>query len=192
MGQYSGRAGTVLGVGLVVLIVLPAAADEKTKSRVVRRDPAGATAEMGKFRSLFAAWDLNQDGFLDKQELAKAFRGASAKPYLPTAGSTVSAKSIASKYPDHEFLIQLDQDNDGKVSRYEFMDWARSYVGNMKKLKDGEARISQKEKQLKANLTSEEKKKLAEELKAERKALAEQKKELKHLQTIEKHLQHLK
>ena len=40
MGQYSGRSGVVLGVGLAVLMVLPAAADEKTKSRVVRRDPA--------------------------------------------------------------------------------------------------------------------------------------------------------
>jgi hypothetical protein len=168
-------------------------ADDKPGSHKARRDPAGLSAQMGQFRSLFAAWDLNQDGFLDKTELARAFRGASAKPYAPVPGSAGSPKSLAHKYPDHEFLIQLDQNNDGKISRAEFMDWARSYLEGMKKYAARESRLSQKEKQLKeGNLSADEKKKISEEIKFERKALAEQKKELKHLETIEKHLQRLK
>ena len=187
------RARANLGFLLVLAVVVPAGADDKGATRKVRRDPAGMSAQMGQFRSLFAAWDLNQDGFLDKSELAKAFRGSSAKPYAPSAGSAASAKAIAHKYPDHEFLIQLDQNNDGKISRSEFMDWARSYVEGLKKFSARESRLSNKVKQLKeGGLSAEEKKKLSEEVKAERKALAEQKKELKHLETIAKHLQHLK
>jgi hypothetical protein len=46
---------------------------------------ATPTVTLGAIRSqlgqLFASWDLNGDGFLDKEELAKAFRGPSAKPF---------------------------------------------------------------------------------------------------------------
>ncbi len=186
--------GSPLTLSCLLVIALAAnGADDKPGSHKTRRDPAGLSAQMGQFRSLFAAWDLNQDGFLDKGELAKAFRGASAKPYAPVPGSAASPKSLAHKYPDHEFLIQLDQNNDGKISRAEFMDWARSYLEGLKKFTARESRLSQKEKQLKeGNLSADEKKKISEEIKSERKALAEQKKELKHLETIEKHLQRLK
>jgi Ca2+-binding EF-hand superfamily protein len=171
------------------LVLSTAGADKPSK---VRRDPAGSTALMGKFRSLFANWDLNKDGYLDKGELAKAFRGADAKPYEPATGSPLSAKRVARKYPDHEFLIELDQDGDGKISRTEFMDWARSYAGEMKKVNEGQDRVGHKEKQLRGDLPAAEKKKLTEELKQERKALADLRKQMKHLQTIEKHLQHVK
>jgi Ca2+-binding EF-hand superfamily protein len=182
----------VLGIALLFLAVISAAADDKPTVRSVRRDPSGMTVQMGKFRALFAEWDANNDGFLDKTELARAFRGAAAKPYAPSPGSTASTKSIAAKYPDHEFMIELDQDHDGKVSRAEFMDWARSYLKTPSQAKQTKAKISQKEKQLKSNLTAEEKKKITAELKAEKQALAEQKKEMKFLQALEKHLQRIK
>jgi Ca2+-binding EF-hand superfamily protein len=180
-----------LVIGLLLVVLVGASADDK-KSRSTRRDPAGLTVQMGRFRSLFAEWDLNNDGYLDKAELAKGFRGANAKAYAPAPGSSASHKSIAAKYPDHEFLIELDQDHDGKVSRAEFMDWARSYLKAPSHAKQSQAKINQKEKQLKSNLSAEEKKKVTDELKAEKQALAEQKKELKFLQTLEKHLQRMK
>jgi Ca2+-binding EF-hand superfamily protein len=176
----------------LAMVVAAAAAADKPSTPKVRRDLAGTTALMGKFRSLFANWDLNKDGYLDKGELARAFRGADARPYEPTTGSTLSAKTVARRYPDHEFLIELDQDGDGKISRTEFMDWARSYVGDLKKVNEGQDRIGRKEKQLKGDLPAAEKKKLTEELKQERKALADLRKQMKHLQTVEKHLQHVK
>ena len=103
-----------LAIGLLLVVVAWASADDK-KARSTRPDPAGLTLQMGRFRSLFAEWDLNNDGYLDKAELAKAFRGANAKAYAPSPGSSAAHKSIAAKYPDHEFLIELDQDHDGKV-----------------------------------------------------------------------------
>src|SRR5437660_1271271 len=177
-------------IGLIATTAsLSVVASEKPKTR---RDPAGASVLMGKFRSLFDAWDLNKDGFLDKEELAKAFRGSNAKPYVKSPGTIESVRAIARKFPDHDFLVQLDQDGDGKISRTEFMDWARSYVKDMNKVHDGQQSVSQKEKRLKDTLPADEKKKLTEELKQERKALTDMQKQMKHLQTIERHIQHIK
>ena len=192
MCERRGQPRVVVSVMLLIIGALYAAADDKPKSRVARKDPAGMTVQMGKFRSLFASWDLNNDGFLDKAELAKAFRGANAKPYAPSSGSRLSPTSIAAKYPDHEFLIELDQDNDGKISRAEFMDWAHSYLKATSGSKQSQSKTAQKEKQLKSNASAEEKKKLSDERKAEKQALSDQKKELKFLQTLEKHLQRMK
>jgi len=93
-------------------------------------DPPGTTLYMGRLRAQFVAWDLDGDGFLDKSELAKAFRGTDAKPYdykkpgdsTPASGDLTSLKKPDySEYPDYNFLIKLDQDGDGMISRAEFM-----------------------------------------------------------------------
>ncbi len=44
-------------------------------------DPPGTAGIMARYRLWFAAADANKDGVLDKEELAKAFRGPSAKPF---------------------------------------------------------------------------------------------------------------
>lgn len=61
----------------------------------------------------FDKWDKNKDGFLDAEELAKAFRGPNAKVIDHKAGG-------ADAHPDHQFLDKWDADKDGKVSRAEF------------------------------------------------------------------------
>src|ERR1035438_3456030 len=85
-------------------------------------DPPGTTPYMDHFRELFAAWDLNSDGALDKDELAKAFRGPDAKAYDYKKDSEKDAPADpdrddkpaktpdASEYPDYQFLVQADQD----------------------------------------------------------------------------------
>lgn len=62
----------------------------------------------------FAKADKNNDGFLDAEELAKAFRGPNAKVIADKAGTTGEA------HPDHAFLDAWDANKDGKISRAEF------------------------------------------------------------------------
>jgi hypothetical protein len=107
------KTGMVCGVavGLVLLTAGVAGAAPK-------KDPAGTTLYMGQLRLLFANTDANKDGYLEKSELAKAFAGQ---------GNTV--------------LVQLDQDGDGRVSRDEFMAWAREYALRLKTLANEQKKL---------------------------------------------------
>src|SRR5262249_31666226 len=62
---------------LALLLVGPAlaadSADDTPRPDKEPPDPPGTSLYMNQFRALFDAWDLNKDGFLDKEELAKAF-----------------------------------------------------------------------------------------------------------------------
>ena len=181
----------VLDLVLIALSPLPAQGDDKGAGKP-KKDYAGTSVLMGQFRELFAVWDLNKDGFLDKSELAKAFRGANAKPYEPKSKATTAIKADLAKYPDYQFLVHLDQNGDGKISHEEFLDWARSYAQELKKVRSTRSRIAQRERKLKQQPAGADRKKLLAELRAEQKALAEQKKQMHQLDVIEKHLQHVK
>src|SRR6202171_932902 len=61
---------------LAAFLSTPTLADDKKKA-----DPPGTGPYMTQLRAWFKAADLDSDGYLDKAELAKAFRGAKAKPY---------------------------------------------------------------------------------------------------------------
>ncbi len=139
-------------LGLVLLLALAAPAQDKDvpKKKRPRADPSGTTIYMGQLRLLFDSWDRNKDDYLDKQELAWAFVGPRAKPYdykrppkkdakadpkseketAPDKGpkEKKARKPDYSRQPDYVFLKQLDQDGDGKISRDEYLAWAREFA----------------------------------------------------------------
>jgi hypothetical protein len=102
------------------------------------------TAVRGQLRLLFADWDLNGDGYLDKEELAKAFRGPSAKPFdspkpakKDGAGAEIKGggkdkKPDYKSYPDYLFLTQLDENDDKRISKKEWETWAKDYARGLR------------------------------------------------------------
>jgi hypothetical protein len=171
--------------------------DPKGKSG---KDPAGTTLIMGQLRLMFDRWDKNKDGYLDSAELAKAFRGASARPHL--GDGKIPGDKTAAKYPDYQFLIQLDQDHDGKISTREFEDWARSYAkGLNSQQRSSSTRSSQGQKasSTKASGTTGQQTTAQADNSAnkavqqiEKQLITNQKQQLHYLQEIEKQLKHAK
>ena len=53
-----------------------------------------------------------------------------------------------SKYPDYNFLVQLDQDDDGKISRHEFLSWARDLSVQLKQQADQQAALAKLQQKL--------------------------------------------
>ena len=149
-----GGLSACLALSLAAVVL---AADDTTPSKITTKEPAdppGTTIYMAQFRLLFDTWDLNGDGYLNKAELAKAFRGPTAKPYdykpavkdkkddkdpkedkkdsTSSKDPTTAKKPNYSKYPDYNFLIQLDQDSDEMISRHEFLSWGRDVSVQLK------------------------------------------------------------
>jgi Ca2+-binding EF-hand superfamily protein len=175
----------LLVLGLVVLpsgfLFTPTASGKKVSASAIR----------GQLREVFAAWDLDDDGYLDKGELAKAFRGADAKPYdykkpdnkkadqdaaRDKGTSKPEKKPDYSSYPDYHFLIQLDQNGDGKISKKEWETWARDYTGQLKAYLDAQDNVQ------KANVRYSAAKTVA----AQRKALTKLQQLQRELKALEK------
>jgi len=166
-----------LAVALVLLLgVAASTAQTRKPPKTDVKDPPGTEVYMAQFRLLFDKLDLDKDNYLDKEELAKGFRGPSAKPYDYAAPKSDTEKdkdksttekpdpdkkdsdstrdkpadkADYSKYPDYSFLIQLDTDKDQKISYDEFMSWAREYSVQLRE----QAEVQQKLLQAQVNLS---------------------------------------
>jgi hypothetical protein len=160
---------------------------------VKQADPPGTAQYMAVLRDWFKKADLNDDGYLNKLELAIAFRGPEAKPPddpkdKPDGDKPKDSKHKPepTKYPDQEFLQVLDADGDGQVSRAEFETWARGYAEQLKKQEEALKSIALMEEQLSRAAKSE-----AHQIES---ALARERAAMKHLskelQIFEKQWQH--
>src|SRR5262249_26695263 len=76
MHRSSWLPSAVLAVGLAGWVAWPVTAAPK---KPVKKP--GPNPYLTQLHNLFKTWDTNSDKFLDKEELAKAFRGPNAKPY---------------------------------------------------------------------------------------------------------------
>jgi Ca2+-binding EF-hand superfamily protein len=164
-----------------VLLALPAG----HATAAPKKDPAGTALIMGQLRLVFATWDLNGDGYLDRHELAKAFRGAEAKPYHRPKEGVDSPPDFA-KYPDYALLIELDVNGDGRISKDEFESWARDYAVALKHQEQAQKKIATAEHKL-TTLSKNSSKMTPKELAAEQKAIeADLKKEQEALKKLSK------
>jgi hypothetical protein len=179
-----------LALGLVALVAGSAPGAEKP-------DPPGTGALMGQLRVLFKTWDVNKDGHLDKDELARAFRGADARAsdYLidlkalkEKKNSKRARETFFKDYPDYHFLLEVDLDGDDKISRDEFMIWARDYAVDLKKQLETEQRVLQAEARMEVALADKELKLLQEEMKLDKEALKKWEKEMKAYEQLLKQL----
>jgi hypothetical protein len=134
---------------------------EKAKTQPMpmpKKDHAGIAGTIQtELRGWFTAADADRNSSLDKAELARAIRGASAKPYDHTPDGkpsrTFGPRDFA-QYPDFAFLSRLDRDNDEQVSRQEYELWAYDHALYLKQERDEKERIEQAQRRLaERNLT---------------------------------------
>ncbi len=92
-----------------------------------QQPPSSPNAQVeSQLKTLFNKADLNQDGYLDKEELARSFRGPSAKPpqqdlYDDKGRLNPAYSQARTKYPEMVFLWTADKDGDSRVSWEEYL-----------------------------------------------------------------------
>jgi hypothetical protein len=99
---------------LAATLALLAGVAVSAQPKTTVKDPPGTGIYMDQFRLLFDRWDLNGDGYLDKEELAKAFRGPNAKPYdyvAPSKDSSEKDKSPGTTDPDKTDPAKKDSES---------------------------------------------------------------------------------
>ncbi|MFL5243792.1 MAG: EF-hand domain-containing protein [Gemmataceae bacterium] len=157
-------------------------------------DPRVLAHSLGQLQAWFRVADANNDGYLDKAELAKAFRGPEAKPYEEEKkeakkddkkGDAKDKENDKDKhdadvvvYTDYSFLKLADQNGDGKVSKEEFDIWAKGFAMRLANQVNSQRELALAEQRLTLSTTL-----------AERTALEHEAKALKEQAALEKRLQ---
>jgi len=168
---------------LALLLVSTATLPAQDESPRRKPDPPGTAQYMARFRDIFDTWDRNKDGTLDKEELAKAFRGADAKPY--DADKTREPTS----FPDYNFLIQLDTGGDKQISRDEFESWARDYAVKLKQYNDALENVKDTQTRLTRASNRGQIARLKRELDSARRSLAQTREQVQKAQQYFQHSQ---
>lgn len=153
-----GRWLMVLGTYLTAAAVAFAAdKNKKPDNKGDKKVDANLSAQL---RQQFERWDKNKDLSLDREELAKAFRGPSAKP-APEPKKTDEDKPGLEKpeakqdarYPELAYLNTLDEDNDGKISLGEFEKLGKLYEEQFKKIEEFREKVEKQERELARKMT---------------------------------------
>jgi len=168
------RSQWLSGFGLLLAWAVPAPGQDETPKKP---DPPGTAKYMTRFRDTFVSWDLDKDGFLDKEELAKAFRGPKAKPY-----DVDRKEADYATCPDYNFLMQLDVTGDKKISRDEFENWARDCAVLLKRYSDTQEDVRQIQAGLARASTRAQRTRLQRELASARGKLGQVRDQLQKLQ----------
>jgi len=208
-----------LGLLVVVLTAAAAAAqdtsDPPPKKGKEPADPPRTSLYMGQLRALFAAWDKNKDDYLDKEELAIALRGPGSKPFDYKASKSKSGSEgnkedskkddedppkedpkkkpekapDYSMYPDYQLLTQLDKDRDDKISRDEFMEWARDYAIQLRDQAEAQKKLAEIQARYnKLPAKSKDRKSVEAQLKKQQREINQLQSKLKKYQYVQKSL----
>jgi hypothetical protein len=205
MRTYTVVVARGLALGLMILMTLSVAAqDSSKKEKKKEADPPRTSPWMNQLRALFALWDKNKDDYLDKSELAIAFYGAGAKPYDANESKTPSLKtedrseskkdeSARDKKPDYSgradyvFLIQLDKDNDERISRAEYMSWARDYATQLRDQAESQKKLLQLQQQA-TKAKGKNKKNLESQIKKQQDQINKLEKQIRRFKQVQKSL----
>lgn len=99
---------------------------------------AKVTAEEAAERrnDVFTAFDSNEDGFLDAEEYVM-FDAAREADMAENGGHGGQGRGAMMRAADGMLLVHNDTDNDGKVSRDEFVGNATAWIVGMDRNEDG-------------------------------------------------------
>lgn len=126
--------------GALVALAFPFVAFAAKPKPNEGKPAASSQAVNGQLQKTFKLWDKNKDNSVNQEELEKSFY---SKLKAPAKKKGVAAAPGAEdpKAPIVALLVKADTDQDGKISRTEFDEWAGGFSENMAKYADMRGKI---------------------------------------------------
>lgn len=121
----------VLGLSFVAGPALPAAGSAAPPNNALK----------AQLDVQFDKADLNKDGHLDAEELAKVFRGPNARPI--DHPEKIGKAPQPETHPDHLFLSEYDKNGDGRISKTEFEKYEQKVAADAKRVADQQRLLQQ-------------------------------------------------